>query len=493
MAAGTRRVLIFGADGLRPDLIDPAVMPNLARLAKTGVRFGDHHAAYPSHTRVNASTFATGTSPGRHGIVANTMLVPDAREDHIIETGDYRHLDAMARHDPRGAQLVPSLADILAGHGFRLGVAGNGSSGSNVLWTYGHRSRIVNPGSAFGIADLYDLREKLGEVPEKSIPAAATSRYATRAVTDLYLHDPSIRVITLWLAEPDSTFHTRGLGSPESVAALRIVDECLGIVLDELGRIGVRDQFDILFLSDHGHSTVEVHTSLREFLIQAKRDLGDHLPPLATASDFIYAEPGTPEPTADALAPLVEWLHAQPWVDVVLGGPEDVADLPGVIPLAALWNGQTNHRRPLLAVSPAWSDDANAFGVPGRVAALTTQTALQSSHGSLSPYEMHATFIANGPSFAEGQVSGVPSGGTDIMPTILDILGLPAPAAFDGRVLREAFADARDRPASSDEVIASRHERPGASHVMLHRVGDTTYVHGSTRGTFSPVVPFGNA
>ncbi len=65
MTMTNRRVLIFGADGLRPDLIDRALMPNVARLEASGVRFADHHAVYPSHTRVNASTLSTGTTPSR--------------------------------------------------------------------------------------------------------------------------------------------------------------------------------------------------------------------------------------------------------------------------------------------------------------------------------------------------------------------------------------------------------------------------------------------
>jgi predicted AlkP superfamily pyrophosphatase or phosphodiesterase len=483
MSETNRRVLVFGADGLRPDLIDRHLMPNLASLSETGVWFADHHAVYPSHTRVNASTFATGATPGRHGIVANTMLVPGATDDHIVDTSNYLHLDAMARNDPQGAQLVESLSDVLVRHGYRIGVAGTGSSGSNVLWTYGDRGRIVNPNSAFGIADLYDLREKLGAIPEKTIPGGDACRYATRAVTEIYLHDPTIKVITLWLAEPDSSFHARGLGSPEACQSLEIVDECLGMVLLALDLHRIRDQCDILFLSDHGHSTVETHKSLREYLVDARRELGSHLPPLATASDFIYAEPGSPEPTAEQLAPLVEWLRAQSWVDVVLRGSEGTGQLNGVLRLADLWNRQTNHRRPLLAVSPVWSDEVNEFGVPGKVAALTTQAALKSSHGSLSPFDMHSTFIANGPSFREGLVSTLATGGTDIMPTILSILGMDGPQSIDGRVLGEALVDPANVGLASEDIVLE--PAGGGGKVRLHKVGTTTYVHGSLQGVYA--------
>jgi predicted AlkP superfamily pyrophosphatase or phosphodiesterase len=472
---------VFGADGLRPDLIDRALMPNLARFEAGGVRFSDHHAVYPSHTRVNASTFSTGRTPGQHGIVANTMLVPGATDDHIIDTGNYLHLDALGNHDRMGTQLTESLSDVLVRHGHRVGVAGTGSTGSNVLWSYKDRGRLVNPSSAYGIADLYDLRDKLGAIPEKTVPGTAVNRYATRAVTDIFLDDPNTRVITLWLAEPDSSLHYRGLGSPESRQALESVDACLGIVLEAMDRLRIRDQFDILFLSDHGHSTVRAHKTIREYLNDARSDLGKHLPALATASDFIYAEPGIDEPTVDELAPLVEWLQAQSWLDVVIGGLEGTERLPGVLPLTALWNGHTNERRPLLAVSPVWTDDVNEFGVPGSVASLTTQAALKSSHGSLSPYDMHASFIANGPSFREGVVSDVPSGAIDIMPTILTILGLDLPMGLDGRVLHEAMVGSNgEMPGREDIVLEATTPGPKQGSVRIHRVGESTYVHGST-------------
>lgn len=482
MISPERRILVFGADGLRPDMLEPDLMPNLFRLIEHGVRFNDHHASYPSHTRVQASTFSTGTHPGKHGIVANTMLVTGATDDHIVDTSNYEHLDQLARHDPTNrAQYATPLSDVIAGHGGRIAVTGTGSTGSNALWTFTERSRIINVHSAFGIADLYDLREKLGQVPEPAIPNIERNHYITRAVTDVFLHDPSIRVITAWFAEPDSSLHYRGLGSPESVAAIRDVDACLGSILDTMDTFGIRDQFDVLFLSDHGHSTVRVHKSLREFLHDAQHAIGV-LPPLATASDYIYAEPGTTEPSADELRPLVEWLEAQSWVDIIAGGRDDLAALPGVLSLTELWGGHSNPRRPLLAISPAWSHAANEHGVAGTVAALTTQGALKSSHGSLSPFDMHATFIASGPSFREGIASQLPTGAIDVMPTILSVLGLPIPDSVEGRPVTEGLA--ANGAATPDVLdVELRAQVPGAHDrvVLAHRIGKATYIHGSAQ------------
>src|SRR5690606_19604138 len=112
--ANTRRVLIIGADGLRPDLLDPELMPVVSQLAASGARSAAHHAVYPTHTRVNISALTTGSQPGRHGIVANTMLAPNARPDHIINTGDYEHIYALESATNGQALLTPSLGDLLA-------------------------------------------------------------------------------------------------------------------------------------------------------------------------------------------------------------------------------------------------------------------------------------------------------------------------------------------------------------------------------------------
>lgn len=80
---------------------------------------------YPTHTRVNMSTLATGTTPGRHGLLANTMIVPHVTADHIIETANYQHINALEQVSGSQALFVPSLGDLLAARGERLAVAAN--------------------------------------------------------------------------------------------------------------------------------------------------------------------------------------------------------------------------------------------------------------------------------------------------------------------------------------------------------------------------------
>jgi arylsulfatase A-like enzyme len=485
----TRRVLIIGADGLRPDLLDPTLMPVVSRLAAEGVQSPEHHAVYPTHTRVNISALTTGSHPGRHGIVANTMLAPGVRPDHIIDTGDYEHLQALEAASGGHALLTPSLGDLLAAQGARLAVAASSTPGAGMLWSHRHLSRMVNPASTYGIADLYDLREKLGEIPPRDQGAQiARQHYITSAVTEIYLDDPRNRVIVLWFNEPDSSQHYYGLGSPQAKQALQTVDVCVGEVLAALDQRGLRDQFDIFFVSDHGHTTVLAHNTLREYLQQAEREIGRTLPPLTTASDYLYARPGSPAPTAAELAPLVEWLYAQPWTGAVLGGRDDLAALPGVLPLTQVWRAPVQERWPLLAVSPRWSDALNEFGVPGAVQSLTTQSALRSSHGSASHYDLHAVLIAHGPSLHSGGRSPLPTGAIDLAPTVLTLLGMTPPAEMQGRVLWEIMAAPAGEPAEArDERVEPTTPAAGVQPALhLHHVGDSTYLHGALQEEVVP-------
>lgn len=482
-ASSQRRLLIIGADGLRPDLLDSRTMPTVVKLAADGVRCWDHHAVYPTHTRVNISALASGSTPGRHGVVANTMLVANATDDHIIDTSNYQHLNALEAASNGAAVLVPTLGDILAARGERLAVAATSSAGASMLWTHRHLSRMVNANSAFGIADLYDLREKLGEIPEKESGAQiARQAYVTDAVIRLYLDDPLNRAIVLWFNEPDSSQHYFGLGSPEAIAAMNGVDNCVATLLDALDQRGIRDQFDLFFISDHGHSTVRAHNTLRGYLAEAFAEIGYRLP-LVTASDYIYVEPGATPPTAREVAPLVDWLVAQPWAGVVMAGHPALERLPGVIPLNALWNQQQSDRTPLLAVSPRWSNATNEYGVPGEVMSLTTQAALRSSHGSASPFDLHAVLIANGPDFQQGYNSHLPTGAIDLLPTAAALLGFAPPATVDGRVLWEIFQRPAGEPGEGyRETVEPLVPNQGAAHpaqVAIHHVGTTTYVHGA--------------
>ncbi|HJW41976.1 MAG TPA: alkaline phosphatase family protein, partial [Rhizomicrobium sp.] len=67
MPAKPRNVVIFIADGLRYDSVNPDVAPTFARIRREGVDFVNSHAMYPTVTTANASAIATGHYLGDTG------------------------------------------------------------------------------------------------------------------------------------------------------------------------------------------------------------------------------------------------------------------------------------------------------------------------------------------------------------------------------------------------------------------------------------------
>lgn len=479
----SRRAMIIGLDGLRPDTLRLDLMPTLAELIGHGTRLADHHAVYPTHTRVIVSSLATGAAPGRHGIVANVFRTSEAANGGLVNTADAEHLAALDMATGNRTIQAPTLGDILDAHDKRLAIAATSSPGAGILWNRLHPHRVVNVNSDYGRADLASLREKLGSVPPPGPEHRAERQmYAARAVTDLFLHDEDNQVIVLWMNEPDASQHFYGLGAPEVDDAMRACDQALRHVLDGLDRQGLRDQFDLFVISDHGHSTVRHHRNLGEYLDRARRDLGDSLPAMEIASDYIY--PAGRSASAQEFEPLVRWLQEQPWAGVVFGSGA-LASLPGVLPLSSAWSGTESSRSPVLAVSPVWTEEANEHGVPGTVAALTEQVALKSTHGSLSPYELHAFGLLVGPDFREGVVSELPSGAIDIAPTVLQLLGYDVPESVDGRMLQETLTTpSGETPEPELETIAPKVQHPDGftPALHLHRVGHVRYIDRGSNG-----------
>jgi hypothetical protein len=70
---------------------------------------------FPTVTRVNASSFATGRYPNAHGILGNTVYAPAVDANNAISTGEYQRLRALEQVNGR-LLLTDSLGEIVARH-----------------------------------------------------------------------------------------------------------------------------------------------------------------------------------------------------------------------------------------------------------------------------------------------------------------------------------------------------------------------------------------
>lgn len=476
-----RRLLLFGSDGLRPDIIDPDLMPTYARLIEKSTRLRSHRTVYPSITRAILSSINTGVTPGTHGMTSGSLRYDNATPNHVVDSSDVGQIRALDEMTGGNAIQRDTLGDHMAAAGVRMALASSQTSGGAALWSRKQPFPTVNTSTTYGRQDLEDLRKRMGAPPPPDDPDSkvAHDEYTCRAAAELFVPDPSIQVIVTWMAEPDKSLHKGGLGSGHVERALASCERGLARIIRSMEDHGVIDDFDIMLVSDHGHATIEPHGSLTDLLAQAGEDLGDAMPRVTHTSRNIYGMPNEAPPTAQELAPLVSWLQAQPWVGALFGGTDEISALPGMLSLKDVWNGTYGDRAPLIATAGAWTDEVNEHGVPGIVRLpVAANGPSVSAHGNLSPYELHAFAAFSGPDFHENRDIETPTGSTDLLPTIMHLLGQPIPEGLDGRVLTETLAGH-----DPDVAVASRTVTPETPHpdgfspeLRLWQVGSTSYI-----------------
>ncbi|MFI5337165.1 MAG: alkaline phosphatase family protein, partial [Opitutales bacterium] len=262
VAAPDRSVVVIVWDGMRPDFISPETTPNLARLAAEGVYFAHHHPVYLSSTEVNGTALATGAYPAHSGIIANSDFRPAINPQQVIEMqapAVIRRGDALTGGHYLGR---PTVAEILHAHGLATAIAGS----KQVALLHDRAPRTAGPGVSpilfqgeiWPGARQASLEQALGRMPAATArdDRIARDTWTTRALLGPLWQDGVPPFSLLWLAEPDSSQHVSGPGSPQSCEAIRGCDANLGLVLAELERRGRRDSTDILVVSDHGFSTI---------------------------------------------------------------------------------------------------------------------------------------------------------------------------------------------------------------------------------------------
>lgn len=427
------RNLLIVVDGLHPGYITADLMPNLYELGKQGV-FGDRHsAAFPTVTRVNSPSISTGSYPARHGIIHNTMWLPEMGDD-AFSTGNAGYLQQLDELTDGQLLTTVSVGELMEEAGYLFFVCGSGGSGNTLLQNHrGKGKGIWSAGSGgFFVPESAgdEASEVLGEQPEDR-PAATVWSF------DAYLHhalgDSPPDFTLMWINEPDAAGHGYGVGSPEAIEAVANVDKQIERILDAHEEQGLKDRINIFVTSDHGFSTNTGQFSLQLMLETA----GLKLDGVKVVSNMIYLTQDNPQLLAD----IVETLQRHEEVGAVYTRParsgSSEGSVSGTISTATV---QWDHERSAdILVSPAWNDDINEFGFAGGTTRSGTAT-----HGSDSPYDVGIRLVAAGPDIKTGLRSKVPTGNVDFIPTILHLLGIESASEMDGRVMHELLKDGPD-------------------------------------------------
>ncbi len=419
-------VVVIVWDGMRPDFVNETNTPTLAKLARNGVFFANHHCVYISSTEVNGVALATGMYPNRNGVVANREYRPAIDPLRRIEI---ESLDTIVNGDKvSGGHYLrsPTLPEILRRAGRKVAVAG------------------TKP-----VALLFDRFDrdnvKLSDAPKFDAPNTREDAATTRALVGP-LWDADVPAFSLlWLSDPDTTQHATWPGSDRAREAMKSVDADLALMLSELEAKGVRDKTDVFVVSDHGFSTVMRTVDVADALHNAGFSVGREFQQPPRQGDVVVVGNGGSVSLYVVghdkvlIRKILDFLQQQDFTGVIMTRQP----MPGTFTLEQVRLNSPD--APDIVLSLRWTDEKNQAGVAGMIVSdgatygKMTVGSGRGGHSSLSPFDIHNTLIAAGPDFRSGLVDPFPSGNADLAPTILHVLGVPAPEPMDGRVLEEAF------------------------------------------------------
>ncbi|WP_411850398.1 ectonucleotide pyrophosphatase/phosphodiesterase [Stenotrophomonas sp. LGBM10] len=371
------KLLLVSIDGLRADMLDRGISPNLSRIIDSGVRARWMTPSYPALTFPNHYTLVTGLRPDHHGIIHNSM--------EEAELGSFRLNRPEAVTDARW----------WGGEPIWVGAEKAGVRTATLSW----------PGSE---APIQGVRPSQWRVFDSrvTLPDRVDQVLGWLGQTDTQ----APRLVTLYMEQVDHAGHDHGPDSPEYAAAIGEVDTAIGRLLDGLQARGLADSINIVVVSDHGMASVPAGQVI------ATEDMVDP----SIARDVTVGQ-------SVGFAPLP---GKQRQAEKILLGAHAHYDCWRRDALPARWAYGTHPRIPpiLCQMHEGWdalTRDRIAKRTPGDRGSHGYDNALPS---------MRAVFIARGPSFKQGTVIA-PFDNVDVYPLLAHLLDVPA-APNDGDAQR---------------------------------------------------------
>ena len=414
-----RRAVLVVVDGLRGDLVGEELTPNLHRLA-TGARwYPGHLSVFPSATRVNSASLATGCFPASHGLHGNVIALDGGEGLVAVPAGAPTFRERLRRATGR-TLLRPTLSERLREHGGAASYLNSSAGAAHMQDPDGHGLLLHRDGS-----------HRPGFVPVKGPGHLDTTydadgdRETTRRFCAALDAPGGAALHTLWLCEPDHSQHVMELGSGEHRALVKAADENVARVVEAVGRMRERGEEVLLVVcSDHGHETTDQVIPVEALMIEAGLKDGAGSRDLIYASSgmgvLVYLSPGAASRRDDVAG----WLERQPWCGPVFAG----AALAEV--------GQREGGGLAVAFAMAGRDAPNRFGIRGisHVAGCSfsvNDAPGRGQHGGLGRYETNPVLVVDDGSGRARRIEARTSA-VDVAPTILDFLGVPCDGA-DGR------------------------------------------------------------
>lgn len=414
-----RRAVLVVVDGLRGDLVDEAFAPNLHRLATAARWYPNHRSVFPSATRVNSASLATGCFPASHGLHGNVIALDEGDGLVPVPVGPATFRERLRRATGRTLRR-PTLSERLREHGGTASWLNSSPGAAHMQDPDGHGLLLHRSGSHRPGFELVEGPEHLDVTYDARGDRETVRRFSAA------LHAPAeYALYTLWICEPDHSQHLMELGSGEHRALVRAADANVAEVIAAVTRMRDRGEEVLLVVcSDHGHETTDQVIPVEALMIEAglKED--------ADSSDVVFASSGMgaliylSDDAQSRRDDIVDWLERRPWCGPVFAGAA-LADV-----------GQREDRNLSIAFAMAERDEPNRFGIPGisHVAGCrfsSIDAPGRGQHGGLGRYETNPVLVIDDGS-GEARRIETQTSAVDVAPTILDFLGV-AHHGVDGR------------------------------------------------------------
>lgn len=374
-------VIVLSLDAFRADYLDRPEARNLRRLAEEGTRTEYLQSVFPSETFPNHYSLATGLRPAHHGIVSNKFYDPESDSFFLAS-------DVKSAAQPRW----------WGGEPVWLTARRQGLISASVFWV---GSDFLIAGGRPNYWHPYDKNLSFDERLEKVLG---------------YLKMPAKErpnLILFYMEDTDTYGHLYGPDSPELNAAIAREDAIVGRLLDGIRELGLEQRCSVVIVSDHGMSQFEPEQVVY---------LEDYVEPssvIATLSGPMIAL--TPKPGLT-----VEQLLARFPKELRGARACRTSELPNELH----YGGNPRIAPACLLAEEGWRVELRR-GAPSEKVA---------QHGYDPRFrDMHAIFIARGPSIRKGLV--IPAcENIHVYDFVCTLLGI-APARNDGddRLARAAL------------------------------------------------------
>jgi len=432
--ATDRHVVLISIDGFAGYLVDdPKVpLPNIRRLAEEGcIVEGGMTVSDPSVTWPNHTTLVTGLKPGRHGVLANGVLVRGGVGVPVKIDSNRDQIDLVR---------VPTIADVAHAAGLRTAEVNwpctrNSKSFDDQFPDVPNSLDYTTPRLRTELIEKGFLRDE-SQASFRSVSVVGLDYVWTEAACHL-IRQRKPHLTLVHLLNNDATHHRRGAQTQDGYTANAYADMCVGRILDAIDDAGIRETTTVILVADHGFTLTP--KAIRPNVVLRKAGLltldgGE----LTEAQVHVVPEGGvgyvycTNPATASQRAAFVQKL---------LLGQEGVADflLPDRFNEVGFPHPRENNQVPDAIVVAK-----DGYGVSGNMTGETLVTTYQEartalgSHGFLakSP-KMKAMCILSGVGIRPGgKIQGVDN--TAVAPTIAKLLGLKYDYA-EGKPLSNVF------------------------------------------------------